>query len=599
MPVSLLRIILNTQSSMREALPPEVEQQFLGGRGAAAWLLGQRVSPDVAPTSPANQLIFSAGPLVGAIGSVGGGFIATTRSPLTGLLAHSWAIGRWGAMLRRAGVDMLALEGQSPDWCWVSVEDDRVTFHSAEALLGLDTYATAQAIHSELGSDWSVVCVGPAGEAGVAYASIVADGMHPAEPAGTGRVMAQKRVKAIAVRGTATLAPADGGRVEAVLASVAKRIAGSDVAAGIKQYGGSSYYAAAAQQQGMLSYKNGGEGEIPHAQAIDRGVLAQRGRRETHACDGCPLPCATTYIRRNGEPMAYPELEAIAGFGGACGIANPDTIIIANDLCVRLGLDVVAASAAIAFMMECQEKGLSRAGTLAWGDGDAVVATLRRLGQRQEKRDLLALGVGEMQDVYYGSSTFAPQVKGMALPALDPRARPDLALAYAASPIGSDYRYAMSYEGLLPEPPPWLPDGSQPQAIRGAVPRLIWHERFAAAIDAAGVCRRLALMAYQVAPSEVTELLSATLGRTFSGVEVAKLGERIVTFERLLAVRYEGDPDGLPHRWVHDPLESGAALGKLPVIEELLAEYYKRHGWDEGGVPPPARLAELGITLPE
>jgi aldehyde:ferredoxin oxidoreductase len=380
---------------------------------------------------------------------------------------------------------------------------------------------------------------------------------------------------------------------------VTKRIAGSDLAAGIRQYGGSAFYAAAAYERGLLSARNGQSGELGHAQAIDRSVLAQRGKREPRGCEDCPLPCGSYYIRRNGEPMAYPELEGIAGFGAACQIANPDTIIIANDLCVRLGLDIAATASALAFMMECQQKGLSRSGNLSWGDGEALLATIRRLGQRQEKRDVLSLGVGEMQDIYYGSGTFAPQVKGMPMPALDPRGLEELALAYAAAPIGSDHRYAMSYEGLLAEPPAWLPEGSQPQAIRGTVPRLIWHERFAAAIDAAGVCRRLALMAYQITPSEVTELLSATLERSFSGVEVAKLGERIVTFERLLAVRYAADPDNLPHRWTHDPLEQGPALGKLPALDELIAEYYRRHGWNEYGEPTPARLSELGIDLPE
>ncbi|MDZ4719647.1 MAG: aldehyde ferredoxin oxidoreductase C-terminal domain-containing protein [Roseiflexaceae bacterium] len=595
MSLRVLRIALDTQQSLREELPPAIEQQFLGGRGAAAWLLSSRVSVDVAPTSASNMLIFSAGPLVGVVASASGGFIVTTRSPLTGLIAHSWAIGRWGAMLRRAGIDLLAIERQSQEWCYIAIEDGNVSIRPADQLAGLDTYATAQAVRTELGGDWSVVCIGPAGEAGVAYSSIVADGLYPAEPAGTGKVMANKRVKAIAIRGSTQLVPADRLRADAVMSGVAKRSATSELAAGIRQYGGSLYYAAAAQERGLLSGRNGQDGELAHAQAINRVAMAQRGRREPRGCEGCVLPCASSYIRRNGEPMAYPELEAVAGFGAACGITTPDTIIIANDLCLRLGLDVTATSAAIAFTMECQQEGLSRAGTLPWGDGDAVLAAIRRLGQRQEKRDMISLGVGEIQDVYYGSGTFAPQVQGMAMPALDPRALPELALTYASSPIGSDHRYAMSYEGLLAEPPAWLPDGNHPQAVRGTVPRLIWHERFAAALDAIGICRRLALMAYQIAPSEVTELVSAALGRPFSGVEIAKLGERIVTFERLLAIHYESDRDGLPHRWTHDPLESGPALGKLPAIDELLAEYYRRHSWNEQGEPTPARLAELGI----
>jgi aldehyde:ferredoxin oxidoreductase len=594
MPLSVLRVILDSNDVQRQELPATVEQQFLGGRGAAAWVLSQLVPPDVAPIAPANAVIFSAGPLSGIAGA-GGGFTVTTRSPLTGLIAHSWASGRFGAMLRRTGTDLLTLEGQHAEWCYVLIDQQQVQIRSAAHLAGLDTYATVQALRKELDGDYSIACIGPAGEAGVAYASIVADGYAMAEPAGTGAVMAIKRVKAIAVRGNAPLTATEPQRIDAVLASIQKRIAHSDVAAGIRQYGGSMFYANAAYERGLLSMKNGQVGDLPHIQAVDRNALAQRGKREARGCESCPLPCTTTYIRRSGEPMAYPELEALAGFGAACGIDNPDTLIIANDLCMRLGLDVAATAAAIAFMMECQQMGLSRAGTLPWGDGEAVLAAIRRLGQRQEKRDVLSLGVGEIQDIYYGSSAFAPQIKGMAMPGLDPRGAQEIALAYAASPIGSDHRYAMSYEWLLPEPPTWLPDGNHSQAIRGVVPRLIWHERFAAAIDSAGICRRLALMAYQVAPSEATELLTATLGRTFSGVEVAKLGERVVTFERLQAIRYESDPDGLPHRWMHDPLESGPALGRLSPVDDLLADYYRRHGWDEQGVPTQARLAELGI----
>ncbi len=593
MTLRLLRIKLDTQQTSSDMLPEYVEHQFLGGRGAATWLLAAHVPASVGPRSPSNMVVFSAGPLTGAIPAATGGFMVTTRSPLTGSLAHSWAIGRWGAALRRSGFDLLTLEGQSADWCVVVVDNGQASLRPAGDLLGLDTFATSQALERDLGPDFAVVAIGPAGEAGVAYSSIVAEGLFPAEPAGTGSVMAHKRVKAIAVRGAAKLASADRPRVETVVAAVAKRSASSELAAGIRQYGGSLFFADAAARAGSLTGRNGQDAAPDHLQSIGRNMLAQRGQRKPRGCEGCVLPCASSYVRRNGDPMAYPELEAYAGFGAACSITNPDTIIIANDLCVRLGLDTTATASALAFMMECQQEGLSRAAHLAWGDADALLSTIRRLGQRQEKRDVLSLGVGEMQDVYYGSGSFAPQVKGMAMPALDPRALHEYALAYATAPIGSDYRYAMLYAGLLESPPAWLPEGQQPAG--SVVPRVIWHERFAATLDAAGLCRRLALMAYQVTPSEVTELIAATLGRPISGVEIARLGERIVTFERLLALHYEVDGDGLPRRWARTALEEGPAAGKTVALDELLAEYYRRHGWDADGVPTPARLAELGI----
>jgi len=597
MPLRALQVALDTSQSLPEDLPASVEQQYLGGRGAATWMLANRLPRAIGPLAPANLLIFSAGPLSGMGLPATGGFVASTRSPLTGLIAHSWAQGRWGGALRRAGYDMLVLEGQSADWCMLQIDGARTQLLPAADLLGLDTVATARALQERLGPEYSVLCIGPAGEAGVAYSSIVADGSFMAEPAGTGAIMANKRIKAIAVRGDTAIAPADARRAAAVSAGIARRITTSELASGIRQFG-SLFYSEHAHEWGALTGRNGQDGRLPQLQSFSREALAQRGKREPRGCEGCPLPCHTSYVKRSGELVAYPELEALSGFGGQCGIANPDSLIFANDQCLRLGLDVVATGAALGFMMECQQEGLNRSGTLPWGDDDAVLAAIARLGQKQEKRDVLSLGVGEMKEIFWGSEAFAPQVKGLAMPGIDPRAMHEIALALATAPIGGDYRYAMVYEELLAEPPPWLPDEpSHPQAIKGKATRLIWHERFAAALDAAGLCRRLALLAYQVMPAELTELLSAALGRTISGGDLARLGERIITTERLVARGADAAPDALPVRWSDSALSEGRAAGHLPALDDMLAEYYRRHGWTEAGDPTPARLAELGISF--
>jgi aldehyde:ferredoxin oxidoreductase len=597
MPLRALRVSLDTKQTLTEDLPEKVERDYLGGRGAATWMLANQLPPDTGPLSAANLLIFSAGPLAGMGIPATGGFAVSTRSPLTGLIAHSWAQGRWGGALRRAGYDLLALEGHSDEWCTLQIDGSQLRIQPAGDLLGLDTVATAKRLQEQLGEGYIVLCIGPAGEAGVAYSSIVAEGCFMAEPAGAGAIMARKRVKAIAVRGEPRLAPADARRAAAVSASIARRIATSELAAGIRQYG-SLFYSEHANEWGALTGRNGQDGRLAHFQALSRTTLAQRGKREPRGCEGCPLPCHSSYIKRTGEPMAYPELEALAGFAGQCGIATPDSLIFANNLCLRLGLDVVETSASLGFMMECQQQGLNRAGTLPWGDDDAVLAAIERLGQKQEKRDVLSLGVGEMKEIFFGSEVFAPQVKGLAMPGIDPRAMHEIALSLATSPIGGDYRYAMVYEEMLAESPPWLPDEpSHPQAIKGKATRLIWHERFAAALDSAGLCRRLALLAYQIMPAELTELLSAALGRTISGGELARLGERIVTVERLFARRDGDAPDGLPLRWSDTPLTEGRAAGHLPALDDLLTEYYRRHGWTEQGDPAPERLAELGIAL--
>src|SRR5436853_7649885 len=126
MALRVLRIMLDINRVQTEELPAVVEQDYLGGRGAAAWMLANQPSPAVGPLSPANPLIFSAGPLAGMAIAATGGFVASTRSPLTGAIAHSWAQGRWGAALRRAGYDLLALEGQSQEWCYLQIDGRQV-----------------------------------------------------------------------------------------------------------------------------------------------------------------------------------------------------------------------------------------------------------------------------------------------------------------------------------------------------------------------------------------------------------------------------------------------------------------------------------------
>ncbi|MDW8145745.1 MAG: aldehyde ferredoxin oxidoreductase N-terminal domain-containing protein [Roseiflexaceae bacterium] len=162
MPLQALQITLTDQRITTEHLPSEIEQRFLGGRGAATWLLAHRVPPKIGPLAPANLLIFSAGPLAGVTFS---GFTVTTRSPITNSISHGWASGRWGSHLRRAGYDLLILEGHSPDWCWIQINGSQVDIRPAAHLLGLDTQATNQTLCRELGDEYAVLCIGPAGEA--------------------------------------------------------------------------------------------------------------------------------------------------------------------------------------------------------------------------------------------------------------------------------------------------------------------------------------------------------------------------------------------------------------------------------------------------
>ncbi|MCS6880016.1 MAG: aldehyde ferredoxin oxidoreductase C-terminal domain-containing protein [Oscillochloridaceae bacterium] len=575
----------------RQHLPATVERDYMGGRGAIAWLLWNHLPPDTPPLAPENLLIFAAGPLAGLSAFANGGFVVGARSPLTGSIGYSWAAGHWGAALRRAGCDVLVVRGQAPEWVYLYIDGTSVRLRPATQLMGLDTAATDAALRAALGNDVRVLCLGPAGENGVAYSSIVAEGRYMAEPAGTAVVMANKRLKAIVVRPGADPLPAqDARRLAAALEIIRRRVEGSSVAAGIRM-SGDLHLLERARTLGALSRHNGRDG------ATGWSIPELLGERRSRGCAGCPMPCYFD-LETSESRAPMPDLETVAGFGARCGIDDGRALTAIAERCLRLGLDPVSTSAAVAFLMECQAEGLSLSTALPWGDAAAVLEALERLATPQERRDLLSLGVGEIAEVFWGGAAFAPQSKGLAMSALDPRALTGFALAMATAPIGGDARYSMPYADLVEDPPAWLPEAPPtPSSVQNQALRLIWHERFAAALDAAGLCRRLGLLAYQVSPGELLAMINAATGTAISAADMTRLGERIVTVERLFARRYadNGGRDDLPARWRKQPLGEGPAAGQTPPLADLLAEYYRRHGWNADGDPTPERLAELGI----
>ena len=79
-----------------------------------------------------------------------------------------------------------------------------------------------------------------------------------------------------------------------------------------------------------------------------------------------------------------------------------------------------------------------------------------------------------------------------------------------------------------------------------------------------------------------------------------KAGERITNLTWLFNLR-EGmvwEDLALPPRLTEDPLKSGPSAGHVVPPEHyarMLADYCQLRGWDERGVPTPAKIEELGL----
>ncbi|MBA3470049.1 MAG: aldehyde:ferredoxin oxidoreductase [Herpetosiphonaceae bacterium] len=591
-----LRINLDTATTTTFEIPALIRELYLGGRGLTSGLFYHLVPPDTPARSPDNPLLIAPGLLAGTPAYATGGFVVTTRSPLTGRLAHSWAVGDWGGALKRAGYDVLWIVGQATAWLYLVIDNGQAELYPANHLNGLDTIASTEHLLAEHGADFRVLTLGVAGEKVLPYASMVAEGRYMAEPGGTGAVMAHKKLKAIVVRGTRMVKPAQPAPFQKALKPITERISTDRLAHDIRTYG-SSYYLDQVGAAGGLTGHNGQDTEMPLP--LSRDIFAAFAPLVDHGCPRCPLPCYHDYILEDGTSLVRPEVEALAGFGARCGLKSVEAIIEANQRCLRYGLDPTATANAIAFLMECRQKEMTRQYDLTWGDEAAVLAAIDAIATKEGIGGVLSLGVAEMSEIFYGSQQFAPTVNGLAMTPLDPRSAQGWALHLASSTIGGDARAAMPWYEWLEILPQWLqsPQSHAPATVEGKADHLIWHERFVAGLDAAGMCRRLGSLAYQVTPKELAGLLSADLGQVITPAELAKLGERIVTVERLLAQQWY-HTDGLPARWASQALESGSAAGQLPDLAALIQRYYARHVWDADGTPTAARLAELSIPDP-
>jgi aldehyde:ferredoxin oxidoreductase len=197
-----LEIDLSRGGIERVETDPGLTELHLGGLGTNARILWDRVPPEVEPFSPENLLIFGTGLLCGTPAPGANRTIISTFSPQNGLMAFSMMGGFWAPELKLAGYDKVILSGRSPEWVYLWIHNDRVEIRSAAHLRGKGGLETAERIRAELKEPKAhVATIGLAGENRVYFASIE-QGSSSASRLGLGAVMGDKRVKAIAVRGT-------------------------------------------------------------------------------------------------------------------------------------------------------------------------------------------------------------------------------------------------------------------------------------------------------------------------------------------------------------------------------------------------------------
>jgi aldehyde:ferredoxin oxidoreductase len=192
----------------------------------------------------------------------------------------------------------------------------------------------------------------------------------------------------------------------------------------------------------------------------------------------------------------------------------------------------------------------------------------------------------------------APHVKGLDLPAHDPRAFFSLALNYATGSVGPHHERGnpqVATAGFL------LPEAG----VDSVVDRFeMENSEFVAAkyqdygTLTQSVCHCKFMLFGGYTMTVMLESLNAITGWDWSMEDMLQAAERIFTLQRLVNVKYGVDrkDDTLP-KVIFEPSAKGSRAGKCPHdFEAALDRYYTLRGWDENGMPKSEKILELGIS---
>jgi aldehyde:ferredoxin oxidoreductase len=608
----VLRIDLTKWTSKVTDLERELAIGYLGGRGFNAKRMYDEISPGTNPLGPENRLYFATGPLVGTSFPTASRFNISAKSPQTGILGDTNAGGHFASEMKYAGYDQIVLEGRSSKPVYVHVNDGDVEIRDASYLKGRGVYETDEIIKSDLGDRRvQTAIIGPAAENGVKFAGIFANLMRAAARTGMGSVMASKGVKALVVRGTGSVSVAKPRMFEELVEDIEDQIKGHEQYWGRRRMG-TTRILLMANAGGFLPTRHYTEGTFEHAAEVSGERLAEEFNVKGRGCFACTIPCSRFYVVKSGEHAGLygegPEYESQGSFTSRTGNRSLETALKANDMCNRLGLDILTTAESISWAMELHEKGMLTSEEadgldLSWGNTETILTLIEKIARRDGFGDVLADGT-KMSALKLGRGMdLTMQVKGLDIIMADPRGLKGFGLGYAVASRGGDHLRSEPFLELEDDPAIGermfgVPDATMRRAYRGKGKLVSYFEDWNAVIDALEPCKNIMQNMEILTFDLASRVIDATTGLQMTPAEVRGVGERIINVERAFNVR-EGirrKDDTLPRRFREEPLTEGESKGTVFELEPMIDEYYGERGWDlETGIPTAETLRRLGL----
>ncbi|MGB9726284.1 MAG: aldehyde ferredoxin oxidoreductase family protein [Fervidicoccaceae archaeon] len=570
-----------------------VYSSFIGGRGLAIRLLWELAPMGVDPLSPHNPLIIASGPLSGLPIPSSGKLVVASKSPLTG----GYGDGNIGTMashhLKRSGYDAIAIIGASEKPIYLYIDDGKVEFLDAESIWGLDTFKAEEKLKEVHGRNLGILLIGPAGENGVRYSTVVSQKGRSGGRPGMGAVMGSKKLKAIVLRGTKepplydrnALAETSKEAYNAILNSKGYR-------AWIAQ--GTMATVAWSNAAEVLPTMNFREGVWEESASIG-GDLMEKLKVDRRGCPYCNMQCGNV-IEDLSSFESELDYENVAMLGSNVLLGDLREVAELNRMADEMGIDTISLGNSLAFYMEASERGLVSE-RLEWGDFREMKALVPEIARRRGLGGFLAEGVMRMaSSLGEEGRDFAVHVKGLEVSAYDCHAAPGMALAYGTSSIGAHHKDAwiISYEVST----------DRFSYSREKVERVVYLQNVRGGLfESLTVCR-LPWVELGLDLQYYLRMMKHATGIDWSMDDIAMVSQRIYSLIRAFWIRERGswrrELDYPPIRWFKQPLTRGSLAGKkldLQSYDKMLSMYYEIRGWDERGIPRKKTLSSLGLDF--
>jgi aldehyde:ferredoxin oxidoreductase len=629
----MLYIDLTTRDIREEDLTPtNIASRFIGAFGISARLAYDLIKPGIDPLSPENVIIIGAGPLVGTSCPSASRVSAWTKFPLGNTIGPGSGSMNFSSGLKHAGYDELIITGRASKPVFLKVSDEGVEICDAGNLWGNDNYEATDEIWKRYGTDYSVICIGQAGENLVKISLAIVDKSATLGRHGLGAVMGSKNLKLIVAGGKRKVRVSDRAKFTELTHQIMAEVMNWPILDEYVNLGHVEYDSAALGRYALEGYYSQPCDPVSSEERFGHEVYLQRLKKARLACSSCPIACRDVEQVRQEEGKTLltfqPHPDILVGL--RLGLQSLEEVSRVAHFTQIYGVDRLSFASGATFLIDLYKRGIITKYDLEgieMGNEKSFTELIEKVAFRQGVGNILADGLpGIVKRFGKECEKYSNCIKGVE-PFLDAR-MVNLNPAMFGAAV-SPHNFG-SPKGAMLSPAKFVIGGGGTEIFRKYgewitipskaldrifdtpfkvnVARFSRHsEDFFATFENLGVCARFHIHQF-FGMERMAGLYSAATGIEMDAYELKRTAERAWNILKALNVR-EGlsrNDDKFPPKWL-EPLKRGDEEIRLKDLlgikaltsedlEKMVDDYYDERGWDiETGIPTRETLEEIGL----